>query len=70
LLQRNGIIGIFDRKFTRNTTADFEVDATYVTSSARSGVEQVEVTLLMDIPSLQAIRYTPSFLENFLLGWT
>ena len=52
MIQRNNILSIFDKKFSQNTTADFEPEASYVTSSARNGVEQVEISLIMDIPIL------------------
>ena len=69
MIKRSKILSVFDKKWGSNTTADYEVEATYVTSSSRSGAEEVQISLIMDVPLLQEFRYTPSFLENLTLGW-
>lgn len=70
MIKSSKILSVFDKKWGKNTTADYEVEHTYITSSSRSGAEQVEIKLQMDVPILQELRYTPSFLENMTLGWT
>ena len=37
MIKRSKILSVFDKKWGSNTTADYEVEATYVTSSSRSG---------------------------------
>lgn len=52
MIQRDNILSVFDKKYRMNTTADYEIEYTYVTSSYKKGVEEVSITLIMDIPLL------------------
>jgi hypothetical protein len=53
------------QKFSKNTTAEFQVQSTYITTSSNNGVAQseiVEIQMLIDVPVLQQIRFSPTFL--------
>lgn len=43
------------QKLSKNTTAEFQVQSTYVTTSSNNGgsqAEEVEIDMLIDIPAL------------------
>ena len=61
------------QKFSKNTTAEFKVQSTYITTSSNNGVDQselVEIRMLIDVPVLQQIRYSPTFLQKASQCWT
>lgn len=65
LLRRENIMEFMMQKFSKNTTAEFQVQSTYITTSSNNGVAQseiVEIQMLIDIPVLQQIRFSPTFL--------
>jgi hypothetical protein len=70
MIRRSSIKSVFDMKWGKNITAEFGVEQTYITSSSREGADEVQISLMMNVPLLQELRYTPSFLENLTLGWT
>lgn len=65
LLRRENIMEFMMQKFSKNTTAEFQVQSTYITTSSNNGVAQseiVEIQMLIDVPVLQQIRFSPTFL--------
>jgi len=55
LLRRENIMDFMMQKFSKNTTAEFNVQSTYITTSSNNGVDQselVEIQMLIDIPVL------------------
>ena len=60
-------------KYNLNTTAEYNVESSYVTTPNRDGSkgnEEVEIDLLIDIPVNQQIRYRPSVMEKGSQFWT
>ena len=73
LLRRENIMDFMMQKFSKNTTAEFKVQSTYITTSSNNGVDQselVEIRMLIDVPVLQQIRYSPTFLQKASQCWT
>jgi len=74
MLRRESIVNFMMQKFDLNTTAEYNVQTSYVTTTnnaaASSASEEVEIDLLIDIPVNQQIRYRPSFLEKGSQFWT
>ena len=67
LLRRENIMDFMMQKFSKNTTAEFKVQSTYITTSSNNGADQtelVEIRMLIDVPVLQQIRYSPTFLQK------
>jgi len=69
MLRKESIISFMMGKFTKNATVDYEVDATYISTSASNAEEEVKIDLLMDIPVNQQIRYTPNILDLYTTLW-
>jgi len=74
LLRRENILEFMMQKFSKNTTADFNVQSTYITTSSLNGAigetELVELKMLIDVPVLQQIRFSPTFLQKASQCWT
>jgi len=84
MLRRESIIDFMMQKYNLNTTAEYNVQSSYVTTTnagvgldldspfigARAASEEIEIDLLIDIPVNQQIRYRPSFLEKGSQFWT
>ena len=74
MLRRESILNFMMQKFSLNTTAEYNVQTSYVTTSALASdpatSEEIEIDLLIDIPVNQQIRYRPSFLEKASQFWT
>jgi hypothetical protein len=69
MLRKKSIISFMMAKFTKNATVDYEVAATYISTSSSSEEEEVKIDLLMDIPVNQQIKYTPKILDLFTTLW-
>lgn len=69
MLRKQSIISFMMQKFYKNATVDYEVDATYISTSSSNTEEEVKIDLLMDIPVNQQIRYTPNILDLFTTLW-
>jgi hypothetical protein len=67
MLRRQNIMDLMMQKFSKNTTAEFSVQSTYITTSSNNGVaspEHVEIDMMIDVPVLQQIRFSPTFLQK------
>lgn len=72
MLRRDSIFSFMMQKYNLNTTTDYNVKNTYITSPPGqypvddAKFEDIEINMLIDIPSNQQIKYSPTFLEKSL----
>jgi len=70
LLQATSVWDLMMKRFEKNTTALYNVHQTYVTTASPGGSNgRVDISLLVDVPVNQQIRYSPSFLEKMIELW-
>jgi hypothetical protein len=67
-LRTENIWNVLTSRFNQNTTVDYTVHNTYLTTTQQSE-SHVEIDLLLDVPVNQVIRYQPSFLEKTTTFW-